>query len=293
MKNIGLGLLTYHDTFTRFPCGGWGYRWVGVPDRGVGPSQPGGWIYCTLPFLEERNLHDLGSGLSGAAAVEPYSQRLQTALSLFVCPSRRACLAWPIADEYAYMRSPRPYGDVRIVARADYAINGGTSFIINLGGPTDLQQGNDPQYWANAPNPQQFSGVSHLRIGVSLKSITDGSSKTYLIGEKHVPVDNYTSGISPGDNESMYSGYCTDLHRFAGDIENLVVGRSPFVIPLNDNETPNDNIPDYVGWKRHAAGLNTAYCDGSVHFVGYDIDPEVHFRSGHRSDNGRPLESLH
>jgi len=293
LKNIAVGLLAYHDNYKIFPCGGWGHQWVGVPDRGVGLRQPGGWIYCILPYLEERDLHDLGFGQSGAAATTLYSQRLQTPITLFVCPTRRPCRAWPVSDQYTYMRTPKPFGNVDVVARADYAINGGTSHIINFPGPTEFSQGDDPIFWDNGPNPAKFSGVSHLRIAISMKSILDGTSKTYLVGEKHLSFDSYMTGTSPGDNESMYSGYCTDLHRFAGAIENLAIGLPPFVSPLGDNAKPDTNIQSFVRFgSAHTSGLNMANCDGSVHFVAFDVDPEVHFRAGHHKDGGSPLESL-
>jgi Protein of unknown function (DUF1559) len=293
LRQIALSLLTYHNTHNKFPSGGWGYQWVGVPDRGVGSRQPGGWIYCMLPYIEQSDLHDLGFGLSGLAAVGSYSKRLETPISLFVCPSRRPCSPWPITDQYSYMRTPKPYGSVTAVARADYAINGGTSHVINLGGPNSLQQGNDPAYWAAAPNPTKFTGISHLRIGVPIKSIVDGTSKTYLVGEKHIPADNYTTGTSPGDNESLYSGYCTDLHRFAGVTENIKLGITPHAMPLNDNAADDSSIASYIRFgSAHTSGLNMANCDGSVHLVDYDIDPNVHFRAGHRGDDGRSIELL-
>ena len=33
----------------RYPCGGWGFGWVGDADRGNDWRQPGGWIYNILP----------------------------------------------------------------------------------------------------------------------------------------------------------------------------------------------------------------------------------------------------
>jgi len=44
-----------------FPTGGWGYQWVGDPDRGFGKDKPGGWVYNILPFIEETALHSRGS----------------------------------------------------------------------------------------------------------------------------------------------------------------------------------------------------------------------------------------
>jgi prepilin-type N-terminal cleavage/methylation domain-containing protein len=293
VKQIALALLTFHDTNRVFPCGGWGHQWVGVPERGCGTKQPGGWIYKILPYVEQRDLHDLGTGLNGIAAVELYSQRLRTPLPFFVCPSRRQCSAWPVAEKYAWVRAPKPFGDATSVARADYAINAGTSDIFSFGGPADMVQGDNAQFWQNAPLPKGFSGISHLRVSVSTRSIVDGTSKTYLLGEKNLDAANYDTGNSSGDNESLYAGYCTDLHRFAGVIENLKLSRSPYAAPLNDNTPPDSDIPGSVRFgSAHPVGFHMAYCDGSVHFLDYDVDPGVHFRSGHRSDDGSPLESL-
>lgn len=293
MRQIALALLTYHNSHNRFPYGGWGHEWVGVPERGVGPRQPGGWIYCTLPYVEERDLHDVGLDLIGQAATEAYSRRLQMPICLFVCPSRRPCSPWPVDDKYSYMRTPRPFGNVTLVARSDYAINAGSSDIINLGGPADLQQGDDAQYWRDAPNPKHFSGVSHLRRAVAVRTILDGASKTYLVGEKHLDPANYESGKSPGDNESLYSGYCTDLHRFAGILERIKFGMTPYAAPVSDNAILNNGSPGFVRFgSAHVSGVNMSYCDGSVRFIGFDVGGDVHFRAGHRADEGNLLEEL-
>lgn len=293
LKQIGVALLHYHDVYRSFPHGGWGHAWVGVPERGAGERQPGGWIYGLLPFVENGPLHDLGSGLNAKPAVDAYSQRLQTPICLFVCPSRRPCSAWPVVEKYPWVHTPRPFGDVVSVARADYAINAGTSHVFSFSGPADLIQGDDAEFWRNAPYPKDFTGISHLRIGASMQSIADGTSKTYLLGEKHLEVENYATGMSPGDNESLYAGYCTDLHRFTGLIENMKVSRSPYAAPLSDFATPDGNASGFVRFgSAHPAGLHMAYCDGSVHFIGYDIDSEAHFRAGHRCDDGQPIESL-
>jgi prepilin-type N-terminal cleavage/methylation domain-containing protein/prepilin-type processing-associated H-X9-DG protein len=294
IKQIALALIVHHDTYRAFPQGGWGHEWVGDPDLGVGPRQPGGWIYNILPYIEERDLHDLGAGLTGAAATDLYSQRMRTPIPLLVCPSRRSCTTWPIGPTYTWVRTPKPYGDVTTVARADYAINGGTSSVTNYTGPATLAQGQDPDFWfKTAPLPRGFNGISHLRSSAAMKSITDGVAKTYLLGEKFLEPANYETGLSSGDNESLYAGYCSDLHRFAGAIENLKFSLSPYVAPLSDTSTPNTGMPTSARFgSSHPGGFNMAFCDGSVHFIPFDVDVEVHFRSGHRSDNGAPIDSL-
>src|SRR5262249_3810786 len=92
LKQIGLAWITHHSAQGHFPTGGWGYFWTGDPDYGFGKGQPGGWAYNTLPYLEERNVDDLGRGLNYSAGQK------QTALGTMVsspvkgfsCPSRRS-----------------------------------------------------------------------------------------------------------------------------------------------------------------------------------------------------------
>jgi prepilin-type processing-associated H-X9-DG protein len=293
LKNMGVGLSFYHDVHRQFPCGGWGHEWVGMPERGVGQGQPGGWIYAALPFLEEGHLHDLGAGATGAAAVEKYSQRLQTPIAIFVCPSRRPCQAWPVSDSYAFAKTPRPFGNVAVVARADYAINAGANHIFGNGGPVDLAQGDDPKYWRTGPAHLDFNGISHLRCGATLKSIVDGTSKTYLVGEKRVPADNYTDGSASGDSVSLYAGYGSDLHRFTGVLESLKVDRPPFAPPISDHApAPTPPAGSIRFGSAHPSGFNMMLCDGSVEYLSFDVDPDVHLRAGHRKDQGRPLDSL-
>ena len=54
LKNIGLGLQNYHDTYKTFPMGAMhtGYRTVTTAQ--YGPS----WQYGVLPFMEQRNIYD-------------------------------------------------------------------------------------------------------------------------------------------------------------------------------------------------------------------------------------------
>jgi hypothetical protein len=126
-----------------------------------------------------------------------------------------------------------------------------------------------------------------------LASVADGTSQTYLIGEKHIDSSHYYSGESPGDNVSMYAGYGNDLHRVAGIIERLDLGKSPYVSPLPDQDHGGSEIPGFVRFgSAHVAGVYMSFCDGSVRLITFEVDGEVHFRSAHRRDRGRALEAL-
>ena len=63
IKQLALGMLSHEAAKKYFPTAGWGYAWFGDPDLGSGPKQPGGWLYCVLPYIEQGNLAAIGSGL--------------------------------------------------------------------------------------------------------------------------------------------------------------------------------------------------------------------------------------
>jgi prepilin-type processing-associated H-X9-DG protein len=292
LRQVGLALLIHHEAMGSFPYGGWGYKWVGVPGRGSDRRQPGGWIYNVLPNLELGALHDIGSNLDGDAAGEAYSSRLQTPISLFTCPTRRPSLAWPISDKYAYVQMPRPFGNVSRVARSDYAINGGTSHVLREAGPIDLTEGDSDGYWRDK-DVVGFTGISHLRIGVSIAAISDGTSQTYLVGEKYLDADRYEDGTTSGDNESLYAGFCTDLHRFSGITKRLEYSLEPYAPPLSDRLGAGADPPgEFRFGSAHPNGLNMVFCDGSTHHLDFEIDEEIHLRGGHRRDKGRELGKL-
>jgi len=61
LRQMAVGAMNHESAVGFFPSGGWGFFWVGDADRGFGENQPGGWIYSTLPFIEQQQLYDLAS----------------------------------------------------------------------------------------------------------------------------------------------------------------------------------------------------------------------------------------
>src|SRR5690606_31209826 len=130
-------------------------------------------------------------GKTGSAAQVAYSSRLATPLEMFTCPSRRISQAWPVDEVSIHVRSPLPMGEVTSVARSDYAINAGASHLFSFPGPNTLAEGDSPSFWKSAPTAKTFSGISHLRRGVAIRTIVDGTSNTYLTGEKQIDEAHY------------------------------------------------------------------------------------------------------
>lgn len=260
LHQIGLALLNHESAHKRFPSGGWGYQWYADPDRGTGLPQPGGWTFAVLPYIERRDLLTSGAGKTGNAKLQAIAQLNEMPLSLFYCPTRRSL------GRYAFDANwkPRNAATMGDVAKSDYAINGGDLQLISGSGPEDYADGDNPAHvW---PDTSKASGVCYVHTLVSLDQVRDGTSLTYLVGEKNVS----WSSIDYGDDQGIYVGYDLDNTRWTAV-------KWP---PVRDSSTPNYN--QFGG--PHPQVCQFVFCDGSVREVSYNIDPETHRRLGNRQD---------
>ena len=269
LKQIGLGVSLHEDSFKEFPSSGWGAAWVGMPDRGHGIEQPGGWIYNILPYVEQEALHDMGANLSGASQLAENAQRLQTPIDMFTCPTRRTVKALPIAGPSEHIRNPPQSNPVEKVARACYAINTGSHVgTVPIYGPETIAAART-YAWENT---NLHNGVSYLRSNVRHKDIVDGTSNTLMAAEKYLYQRHYETGEDGGDNESMYAGYAIDLNRYANrDLP-----------PLKDTTPSEGGLTIQFGGP-HAV-WQAVFCDGSVRGLAFEIDPLVHEYQGNRND---------
>ncbi|MFO0881487.1 MAG: DUF1559 domain-containing protein [Gemmataceae bacterium] len=160
LRNIGLALHGYHDTYRFFPSnGGWDgvqtfpslagsftpetfdkeinqlFRW-GVGDPTLAPRlQTGSWAYAVLPYLDQGSAHR--------------TRDQSAAPAVYVCPARRGAMAVSPVAEDAHGRYK---GGGLLWGKTDYAVN--------------LQAfGNRPEVYA-------------------MNRFLDGLSNTVLIGEK-------------------------------------------------------------------------------------------------------------
>ena len=272
LRQIGIAIHTHHDTYRRFPSGGWGWDWVGAPDAGTGADQPGGWLYQVLPFIDQGNLANLGKGQRSPEIEESILTLLATPVAIFNCPSRRD------GGPHGVDADVRPYyvgmsnGMTASVypatlARSDYAGNAGSQSFNQIdGGPLSLAQGDDPNYrW---PDTSACSGIFFLRSEVRLLDVTRGSSNTFMVGDRYLNPEHYFDGFDSGDNEAMYAGFDNDVYRVT------------FNPPQRDRPGFSDS---QVFGSAHGAGVNMLYCDGSVRLVGYDVDRNVFLEAGRRA----------
>jgi prepilin-type N-terminal cleavage/methylation domain-containing protein/prepilin-type processing-associated H-X9-DG protein len=278
VKQLALAMINHEASTKRFPSGGWGWYWVGDPDRGLSwQNQPGGWVYTMLPFIDQNNLFQMGAGQPSAQKLAASAQRIGTPLAMCQCPSRRATMAYPVQS---WLNNCYGAAVQNTYARSDYCANAGDQpQPWDIEGPPDLATG-DSWTAANAwtpPNtgvnlPLVSTGICYLRSKISAAHVTDGLSNTYLVGEKYLNPDDYYDGLDGADNESMYAGYDNDNHRCTN----------------TSSGVPAQDTPGYANscnfGSVHAGSFNMGFCDGSVHAISYNIDTETHRRLGNRAD---------
>jgi len=272
LSQLAKACKVYESTNGYYPSGGWGWSWPGMPGMGAGRNQPGGWCYAILPHLDEMPLYELGKDLDAATKRRCSATRLATPLEMFICPSRRKCVLLPTPYGF-YETDP-----VKEVARTDYAMNCGDqnrNEIFN--GPGSITQGLDETYWDNRKT-DDHTGISFQRSEITSAEIRDGESNTYLLGEKYLNTDHYFTGTDPSDNETMYVGYDNDNFRSTWrDVNN----------PAN-SWTPLQDQPGFTSSQRfggaHVNGSGFVFVDGSVHYISWGVDSEIHRCLGNRAD---------
>lgn len=273
LKQIGLGSLNHESAHGFLPSGGWGFGWIGDPDRGYGKDQPGGWMYNILSFIEQGNLHDIGKGLPKEDKELALGQQLATTpVSSYSCPSRREAIARKF-NNYDPWRNAWTARLAR-TARGDYAFNGGSGRDGARYGPSTYAQGDAENYkWETGTDPSN-NGVCFQRSTLNLRRIEDGTSKTYLGGEKYLMPGHYESGESWGDDASYYTGVDHDNLRWAGDL------------PARDQE--GMHAPMIYG-AAHPEGFNVVKCDGSVRNISFGVEAAVHRACANRRDGADQL----
>ena len=277
LRQIALAMLNFESTHKSFPSGGWGFRWMGDPDRGVGPGQPGGWTFQVAPMLEQGNVTFVGKGLTGTAKKAALAEQRATVVGTFYCPSRRAPVGMQGVETTHNADIPATEG------KTDYAANGGNNSLSIGGGPapnfttlSDCLGGFPNCDWASgrAPSDVQianlFRGIVTSRTGAKIRQVSDGTSNTLMLGEKSMDQRFYSNvterdlsmegNDNPGDNSSAWQGYDQDTVRWPAE------SRPPIRHQLGTEVVMAMGGP-------HASAINGAMCDGSVHAFAYDIDP--------------------
>ncbi|MCH2183181.1 MAG: DUF1559 domain-containing protein [Mariniblastus sp.] len=247
------------------------------------------WQVVILPYMGAEEVYDQLQPVTRTAAdfvaqaVTPEGQALQKAVQqpLFVCPEDQG----PLLNEARWLgpidaKSVDAAGVLQ-VARGNYigvnALGAATSFV-NL----------DPLKYPGIPTPN--AGVFEaINQPVELVAITDGTSNTFMIGERawnyqadgQVYPSRAATQLLNRSTRLPAGGYAPCGAFGVGNSD--TAGASNFGQGINfPHEDPVQSQDTYSSL--HAGGANFAYCDGSTRFVTETIDPVTMMELTAKSD---------
>lgn len=244
LKQIGLALHNYHDTYNAFP---FGHLYVGHFD-GNTTNAAGGtgffWSYSILPYIEQANLYaqfnpsfpiantNFPASVTNAAAAT-------TPLANMLCPS-------DVRPSTLNAGAAADIGAIRPHATTSYK---GACASFSTIGATNGERSNGMFNRDSAHNCRK------------MRDITDGTTNAFLVGEQC-------------DREStiarLYGGVTTTLG-YANGVSNRTILSGEFSINVKAWPTDTANGPERTASSQHVGGAQFVMCDGSVRFVSENI----------------------
>jgi prepilin-type N-terminal cleavage/methylation domain-containing protein/prepilin-type processing-associated H-X9-DG protein len=299
LKQMALAAMNYHDGYGSFPAGN-------VARQGTALTGPGNvntasyydtWAISLLPYVEQGNVFNLWNPnmpniAPDTVAGANFVLMRQSNIPVYNCPADvSAGLGFApyrpdSGNDYLtngvngpsgsgpYKSGPYPLfmpATYRAVSGATY---GGSDWWSNPANPDD---GGSNENWDDATQVPALMkhfpgdrGVMHATdptIGVgpeNIHSITDGTSSTLMFGE-------YATRDTPG--RRTFWAYAYTSYNLS-----VVTFNAPWTLQASYATcaaTPNPSGANQCkrAWGSfHTAGLNFAFCDGSVHTINRNVD---------------------
>jgi prepilin-type N-terminal cleavage/methylation domain-containing protein len=221
LKQLGLAMHSYHDAAGKFPY----LRSGGGQNRHT-------WALLLLPYIEQDNvLKVYQATIPGVNKTDGYNNHTstdpqivaarQTQVKIFFCPSRRS----------APSLSPITTGSTVTGVPSDYAACTGDTNVAPTTGAFELVNSN------------------HMAAVIGFADVTDGTSNTLMIGEKHVQLGKLNDPIQDG-------------MIFSGSEQQTYQRRAGASWPLALDPTVAANN-QFGSW--HTGVCQFVFVDGSVH----------------------------
>jgi prepilin-type N-terminal cleavage/methylation domain-containing protein len=217
-------------------------------NRATGMPFIGNWMLQSMTYMEDMALADnLLAVAKGTATPQQKALAVTIPVPSLYCPTRRAPIAYPLIQKEAAEFGPRG-------ARTDYAMNGGASDVNGRVG-------------SSIKFTLAFDGVWSVGRRIALRHIIDGSSNTYLVGEKAMDTTHYTTGEDVGDRAPI-----------AGFKDNVGAANSyiRFAVSSPTKDTEKNCKSCHEFGSAHPVSWNISMADGSVRTQAYDIDIKLH-----------------
>lgn len=257
LKQLALAAHMHHDAMGAFPAGRYEPRPNAPVTQNCGGEEPT-WLVRVLPFIEQQNqaVHwDLSAKWYDAPAIAR-----ETIADVFLCPTRRAGTN-PVGSREVGSSSggtlpcgcpfPGTGGQNITGALCDYGGNHGDLTPGSTGAATDFYYGGNGTGVIISVRPKCANGLPREPYDrVRMSAVRDGTSMTFLFGEKHIPLDKLD--VFPEDSPAYDGDHLPASHRLAGPGVRLALG-------------PNDSLANWLSFGSwHPGYVNFAMVDGSV-----------------------------
>lgn len=257
LRQIGLASLNYESTLKRFPPSSY--------DPKVPNPFPYSFRAFVLPYHEESSLHsliDFKFHWNNPTNLRAYL----TPLPVYKCPSRV-----PLEPVYG---GDSPTSGALVdssLAAHYYAIMGGAVGCSTTGGYTIIGDCSNSQ-----TGPYATNGIMYPSSKTKAAEITDGLSKTYLIGEVSWDIYALRTWIC-GSGASTSVGWGWAARNIANPINSVPAGKPDWTATVLLN---NSSLGS-----QHPQGAYIGNADGSVHFASENTDLTM-LRAGASRANG-------
>jgi prepilin-type N-terminal cleavage/methylation domain-containing protein len=270
LKQIGIAIQNYHDTYKRIPNSRRKYDYIT-------------WAAELWPFIEEDSISVAWDRKSTYYDQEEHIRTIQVAI--YLCPTRRAPPALSVTgdNDQGSEGAPNVPG-----ALSDYACNTGDTpqSTLNASENDNTYEPINPSDPKVAPTgPFRYSQVEEVEGGVQpgvtdlsaiplvyktqFKHVTDGLSNTAFIGEKHVPVPgarDWFGQIDAKDNSVYNPDFWSSVGRKGGKLR-----------PLAEPTDGSRGGTELQSYNKNFGSWHTGICqfvfgDGSVHPLSIEID---------------------
>ncbi len=252
MKQLGLALHNYHDTFKKFPPGTY------VETNFADPEWPY-LLHYMLPYLEQLAYYKAMNGPKWVNGTQPWTGGnsawaavKDNAIAMLICPT-----------------DPGPslgnFGQPNRIAKSSYlGIFSGTQDSHNWSPPT-IPTGQRALFTMGASRALRMSAITDgtsntVAIGEYLRGVSDdsirGSFYTNRAAGQFLYVTN-TPNTSVNDNLLDLAGFCQGT--------NIAPGQNMPCIGDNGNGFGGNNFAS--SRSAHTGGVNTLFCDGHIGFI--------------------------
>jgi prepilin-type N-terminal cleavage/methylation domain-containing protein/prepilin-type processing-associated H-X9-DG protein len=253
LHQIGIAVQNFHDVYEKLP-----------PSRYLNGYPT--WFAIVLPYVEHRNLHLLWKLDMPYYAVQNKPVR-ETPVETFRCPSR---------------------GETTLVS--DGHGNAGNNATIGAAGDYVGVAGNNvhggERYWRPDSNGTIFTARMfdipgyrgrHWESEMKFSRITDGLSKTFLAGEKHVPTNQQEQqgSLYNGDNQN-------NCARVAGVGAPLAKSPDDLAMCRAGPRCQKCVCDNFGSW--HPGVCQFVFADGHVAAISIDTDIQAIDRMAVRND---------